>query len=62
METINGREYKVTKTEALPNLKADLMRRGWDGYYYHLTGKRGATYIAFRSVKGGELQIIAGAR
>ena len=60
--TIKGREYKVEAMETGENTKADMLKRGWDGLSYMLTGKRGAAYIAFRSAKTGEFSIITSLR
>lgn len=59
-EMLNGREYKVRKMETGELSKASLLERGWDGSSYLLTGKRGATYIAFRHARTGELSIVTG--
>ena len=60
MEKINGLEYEVKRMETGELSKASLIERGWDGFSYFLTGKRGATYIAFRNAKSGELSIVTG--
>lgn len=59
-ETVNGREYKVRAMKTGELSKTSLLERGWDGSSYLLTGKRGATYIAFRHAKTGELSIVTG--
>lgn len=47
-EIVNGREYQVVRHESQPLTKQNLNNNGWDGYSYMLTGKRGATYLAYR--------------
>lgn len=53
----DGREYVVTvhNVDHLPRLKADMIKRGWVPESYLLTGKRGATYHAYRSARTGEV-------
>lgn len=58
METVNGRKYEVERLETRELTRADLIQRGWDGYSYLLTGKRGAVHIALRNAETGELQIV----
>jgi len=58
MEKINGREYKVDVMETGVNTKANLLKNGWDGLNYMLTGKRGAAHLAFRSARTGEFKIV----
>lgn len=60
MEQVNGREYKVERQESQPLTKANLLERGWDGYSYILTGKRGACYLAYRHIATGSLSIVTG--
>lgn len=51
--TIDGRSYQITKViEAGTNLAADLIARGWEPREYILTGKRGATVLALRTLDG----------
>jgi len=52
--TIKNREYKVEPIATGDATKADLIRRGWDGVCYMLTGKRGAVMLAYRNAKTGE--------
>jgi hypothetical protein len=59
--THNGRTYELTNTEeALPNLRAELLRNGWDGNVYRgfskATGRQRKDFhgLFYRSVKTGE--------
>jgi len=58
--TIKYRTYKVEKmdTSGSLNLRADLLRRGYDGETYILKGKRSATKMAYRT-KDGKFKIVA---
>lgn len=52
--TINGREYEVTKVDAIEGaLAADLIDRGFEAAFYTMTGKLGASFTALRSVRYG---------
>jgi hypothetical protein len=47
----NGRTYQITKDErAMPNLMADLIKRGFDGHTYYgsapKTGRQRADFFA----------------
>lgn len=55
---INGRQYQVQQLTTGARATADLQARGWDGHHYILTGKRGATYLALRSAKTGQFNIV----
>lgn len=57
--TIKGRSYQVAQMETGYNTRADMLKRGWDGFMYMLTGKRGAAYMGFRSAKTGEFHIVS---
>jgi len=57
--TINGRQYTVeVEARDLPATKADLIRRGFDGNVYYLTGVRGSLKIAYRSARTGAFKIV----
>ncbi len=51
--TIDGRSYRITQVlEAGTLLAANMIARGWEPRQYILTGKRGATVLAFRTPGG----------
>ncbi|MBS0364932.1 MAG: hypothetical protein JSR67_03800 [Proteobacteria bacterium] len=51
--TVDGRSYAVTTLDTPDLTRADLLRRGWDGNFYQLTGKRGAVHLAMRNSATG---------
>lgn len=61
-ETINGKQYKVTQQPSGDLTKENMQELGWDGFSYMLEGSRGAVYLAYRSVKTGQLTIICNLR
>lgn len=59
--THNGRTYELTLESAnMPNLRAELLRNGWDGNVYHgeakAKGKQRKDFIGmfYRCAKTGE--------
>jgi hypothetical protein len=51
--TIKGRSYQITHVvEAGPLASRDMLARGWEPRNYLLTGKRGATVVAMRTLRG----------
>ena len=50
--TINGRTYTVTMMPCGGLTRADLIARGFDGNCYLLTGRRGASKLAYKSANG----------
>ncbi len=61
----DGRTYELTAdTQEAPNLRADLIRRGWDGVVYHgvskATGRQRKDMhrMFFRSAKSGHFAAV----
>lgn len=58
---IGTRTYTFTAHTAARTLDAaDMISRGWEPMYYLGVGVRGATFLAFRSLRTGEFVRIMG--
>jgi hypothetical protein len=55
---INNRTYIIEDMGTKTNASADMIKRGWDGHFYLLTGKRGAAKMAYRNATTGAFEIV----
>ena len=55
---INGREYTVTAQVVLGEFTAkNSIDNGFEPFMYQIEGARGASYIAYKSIKTGQYEI-----